>query len=73
MRCLLGVNEAEILLRSEIFGEEIAEPEIIRASAIRQYADYLVPTEQILKLEKENFCNNLRQQFDNEKSEDVIR
>ena len=73
MRCLLGVKEAEIILRSEILGEEIAEPEIIRSSVIRQYADYLVPTGQILKLEQENYYNNIRQQFDNKKSEEVIR
>lgn len=58
MRSLLGVNEAEILLRSEILGQKILEPSILKCSVIRQYTDYLVSTEQIMKLEKENFCIN---------------
>ena len=53
MRTLLGVNEPEILLKSELLQETIPEPEIKRASVIRQYTDYLVPIEQILQLEKE--------------------
>jgi len=53
MRCLLGVNEAEILIRAEILGETISQKEIIKGSVIRQYTDYLVPTEKIIKLQKE--------------------
>ncbi|MCL6561175.1 MAG: ATP-grasp domain-containing protein, partial [Firmicutes bacterium] len=58
MRCLLGVNEAEILLRSEILKEDLSEPEIIKCGVIRQYADYLVPVDQIKKLEKEKYAVN---------------
>lgn len=58
MRTLLGVNEPEILLQSELLQETIPEPKIKRASVIRQYADYLVPIEQILQLEKEKHATN---------------
>ncbi|MFK2826125.1 ATP-grasp domain-containing protein [Bacillus sp. B190/17] len=54
MRTLLGVNEPEILLRSELLQEEIPELNIIKSSVIRQYADYLVPTEKISQLEQES-------------------
>jgi len=54
MRCLLGVNEAEILIRSEILGETICQKQIEKCSVIRQYTDYLVPTEKIVMLQKEN-------------------
>ncbi len=53
MRALVGINEAEILLRAEILGEEIYPSKIPKCSVIRQYTDYLVPTEKILLLEKE--------------------
>lgn len=56
MRSLLGVNEAEILLRAEILGQKITEPPILKCSVIRQYTDYLVSSEQIQLLEKQNFC-----------------
>lgn len=58
MRTLLGVNEPEILLQGELLQEKIPELKIQRASVIRQYTDYLVPTEQILKLEKEKFLKH---------------
>ena len=58
MRYLLGVNEAEILLRAEILGEAIPESKIKKCSVIRQYADYLVPTEQLEQLEKKSCCIN---------------
>ncbi|WP_066634981.1 ATP-grasp domain-containing protein [Desulfolucanica intricata] len=58
MRTLLGVNEAEILLRAEILGEEIPKEKILKCSVIRQYSDYVVPTEQILQLERDNYCIN---------------
>jgi carbamoyl-phosphate synthase large subunit len=58
MRCLLGVNEADILLRAEILGETITLPEIKKAGLIRQYKDYLVPLEQMEQLEREKFCSN---------------
>lgn len=52
MRALLGVNEAEILIRAEILGEEICQNKILKCSVIRQYTDYLVPTEKIMILQK---------------------
>ena len=58
MRYLLGVNEAEILIRAEILGEAIPEPKIKKCSVIRQYADYLVPTAQLEQLEKNSCCIN---------------
>lgn len=58
MRTLLGVNEAEILLRAEILGEKITPRETPRSSVIRQFADYLIPTERIIQLEKDHFCIN---------------
>lgn len=54
MRCLLGINEAEILIRSEILGEEISQIKIPKCSVIRQYTDYLVSTERIIALQQEN-------------------
>lgn len=54
MRSLLGVNEAEILIRAEILEEAISQNKILKCSVIRQYADYLVSTEKILMLQKEN-------------------
>lgn len=53
MRCLLGVNEAEILIRAEVLGEAICQNKILKCSVIRQYTDYLVPTEKIIRLQKE--------------------
>lgn len=53
MRCLLGVNEAEILIRAEVLGEAIAKNKVLKCSVIRQYADYLVPTEKIDMLQKQ--------------------
>lgn len=52
MRSLLGVNEAEILIRAEILGEAICQNKILKSSVIRQYTDYLVPTEKIIMLQK---------------------
>ncbi|CUH95077.1 hypothetical protein P22_1146 [Propionispora sp. 2/2-37] len=52
MRSLLGVNEAEILVRAEILGEAISQNKILKSSVIRQYVDYLVPTEKIVKLQE---------------------
>lgn len=54
MRALVGVNEAEFLIRAEILGEAICQNKIIKCSVIRQYTDYLVPTEKIAMLQKEN-------------------
>jgi carbamoyl-phosphate synthase large subunit len=54
MRTLLGVNEPEILLKAELLQEEIPELKILRSSVIRQYTDFLVPTEHIVKLENES-------------------
>lgn len=53
MRSLLGVNEAEILIRAEVLGEAIGQNKILKCSVIRQYTDYLVPTEKIVMLEKQ--------------------
>lgn len=53
MRSLLGVNEAEILIRAEILGETISPNKILKCSVIRQYTDYLVPTEKIVMLQME--------------------
>lgn len=53
MRSLLGVNEAEILIRAEVLGEAIGQNKILKCSVIRQYTDYLVPTEKINMLQKE--------------------
>lgn len=58
MRALLGVNEAEILLRAEILGEKIIPRETPKSSVIRQFTDYLIPTERILGLGKDHFCIN---------------
>ncbi len=58
MRSLLGVNEAEILIRAEILGETITKPQIKECSVIRQFTDYLVPTEKIILLEKNKLCIN---------------
>ena len=58
MRSLLGVNEAEILIRAEILGETITGQKIKRCGVIRQFTDYLVPTEKIMIFEKNNFCVN---------------
>ncbi|MGG0789893.1 ATP-grasp domain-containing protein [Peribacillus simplex] len=55
MRTLLGVNEPEILLQVELLGKEIPEIKILKSTVIRQYSDFLVPTEQIVKLENESF------------------
>ncbi|TWH46543.1 ATP-grasp domain-containing protein [Sporomusa sp. KB1] len=52
MRSLLGVNEAEILIRAEILGEAISQNTILKCSVIRQYIDYLVPTEKIVMLQE---------------------
>jgi carbamoyl-phosphate synthase large subunit len=60
MRCLLGVNEADILLRGEILGEQIAGRKIVKAGIIRQYKDYLVPSEHIEQMEREKFRVNRR-------------
>ncbi|WP_094606546.1 hypothetical protein SPSIL_056990 [Sporomusa silvacetica DSM 10669] len=51
MRSLLGVNEAEILIRAEILGEAINQNKILKCSVIRQYIDYLVPTDKIVMLQ----------------------
>ncbi|GBF33457.1 ATP-grasp enzyme-like protein [Desulfocucumis palustris] len=58
MRCLLGINEAEILLRAEILGEAVSPRKAVKGSIIRQYKDYIVPTGRIRQLEKESFCVN---------------
>ena len=58
MRCLLGLNEADILLRAEILGEKITGQKIIKAGIIRQYKDYLVSAEQIEQMEREKFRVN---------------
>lgn len=52
MRCLLGVNEAEVLIRAEILGEKISPNKILKCSVIRQYTDYLVPSEKIALLQE---------------------
>ena len=52
MRSLLGVNEAEILIRAEILGEAISQNKILKCSVIRQYIDYLVPTDKIVMLQE---------------------
>ncbi len=52
MRSLLGVNEAEILIRAEVLGEAVCQNKILKCSVIRQYTDYLVPTEKIDILQK---------------------
>ncbi|SMD08636.1 ATP-grasp domain-containing protein [Sporomusa malonica] len=52
MRSLLGVNEAEILIRAEILGETISQNNFLKCSVIRQYTDYLVPTEKIVMLQE---------------------
>ncbi|OIK10937.1 hypothetical protein BIV60_19385 [Bacillus sp. MUM 116] len=55
MRTLLGVNEPEILLQAELLQEKIPEIKILKTSVIRQFADYLVPTEQIVSLQNKSF------------------
>ncbi|ACV62019.1 protein of unknown function DUF201 [Desulfofarcimen acetoxidans DSM 771] len=56
MRFLLGVNEAEIMLKAELLNQAIPEFKIKKCSVIRQYADYLVPTEQLEQLENKSCC-----------------
>lgn len=58
MRTLLGVNEPEILLSSELLGKKIPQQNILKSTIIRQYTDYIVPTERVIKLEEELFCIN---------------
>ncbi|PLS17550.1 hypothetical protein CVD28_11155 [Bacillus sp. M6-12] len=53
MRTLLGINEPEILLKADLLGEKIPNLKILKSYVIRQYADYLVPVEQIEKLEEQ--------------------
>lgn len=55
MRTLLGVNEPEILLKAEVLQESIPERQILKASVIRQYTDYLIPTEEIEILKNKRF------------------
>jgi carbamoyl-phosphate synthase large subunit len=57
IRTLLGVNEPEILLRTELLGEKIPALTIRNSSVIRHYMDYLVPTEHLMKLETDRFLN----------------
>lgn len=49
MRIALGVNEAELLIRSEILGQKTKKPTIMHAGVIRQYTDYVVPIKEINK------------------------
>jgi carbamoyl-phosphate synthase large subunit len=58
MRSLLGVNEAEILIRAEVLGEAICQNKILKCSVIRQYTDYLVPTEKIVMLQKKKYMEH---------------
>ncbi|WP_160724018.1 ATP-grasp domain-containing protein [Bacillus sp. USDA818B3_A] len=55
MRTLFGVNEPEILLMAEVLQESLPERQILKASVIRQYADYIVPTAEIVKLKTKKF------------------
>ncbi len=55
MRTLLGVNEPEILLKAEVLQESLPERQILKACVIRQYADYLVPTEELVTLKTKRF------------------
>lgn len=55
MRTLLGVNEPEILLKAEVLQENLPERQILKASVIRQYTDYLVPSEEVEKLKSKRF------------------
>jgi carbamoyl-phosphate synthase large subunit len=57
IRTLLGINEPEILLRAELLREKVKDLKILKSSVIRQYTDYLVPTEQLAKLERESFLS----------------
>ncbi len=50
MRIALGVNEAELLIRSELLGEEVAKPKVKKAGVIRQYYDYVIPLKDIRKV-----------------------
>ncbi|MEH7419156.1 ATP-grasp domain-containing protein [Neobacillus drentensis] len=58
MRTLLGVNEAEIILKAEVLHESLPERQILKASVIRQYTDYLVPTEELEKLKTQSSLLN---------------
>lgn len=49
MRIALGVNEAELLIRHEILGQKVTPPQVNKAAVIRQYTDYVIPTELISK------------------------
>lgn len=43
MRIALGVNEPELLLRSEIIGQRVTKPVVGERVVIRQFADYVFP------------------------------
>ena len=50
MRIALGVNEAELLIRSEILKEKVKKPAVKKAGVIRQYLDYVISVDEISKL-----------------------
>jgi carbamoyl-phosphate synthase large subunit len=47
MRIALGVNEAELLIRSEVLGETVTKPTVVRAGVIRQFTDFVITKEQM--------------------------
>ncbi len=53
MRIALGINEAELLIRSEILKEKVKKPTVKKAGVIRQYLDYVIPFEEISRLHSE--------------------
>ncbi|MBO8137428.1 MAG: ATP-grasp domain-containing protein [Desulfotomaculum sp.] len=54
MRIELGVNEAELLIRSEVLGQTVKRPQIKKACVIRQFSDYVIPIEKVNKFTSSN-------------------
>jgi carbamoyl-phosphate synthase large subunit len=52
MRIALGVNEPELLLKSEIFGQSVTKPVVDQKLVLRQYADYVFPISKMKELKR---------------------
>ncbi|WP_031515108.1 ATP-grasp domain-containing protein [Desulfofalx alkaliphila] len=50
MRIALGVNEAELLIKSDLMGQQTEKPAIPKAGVIRQYIDFVIPIEDINRI-----------------------
>lgn len=52
MRIALGVNEPELLLKGEIFGQSVTKPVVEQKLVLRQYADYVFPLSKTKELKR---------------------